>query len=113
MATEQLGLPLDGPARPTQVPDQGAGRRISQVALASLDLPRLQRLMLAAVVQNPGSTMDELGDWLRAHHRDASAWACSTLSGRLNDLSRAGLAFRRGTRPGRSGRPQGRWWPRP
>lgn len=110
---EQLGLALGGAPTTTPVPDQGAGRRISQVALASLDLPRLQRLMLEAVVRNPGANSDQLGAWLVRHHRDASAWTCATRSGRLNDLSRAGLIFRRGSRPGNSGRAQGCWFPRP
>lgn len=113
MASSQLGLALDGPATPTPVRDQGQGRRISQVAYASLDLSRLQRLMLEAVTANPGECSDGLGDWLSRHHGGASAWTSATTAARLNELGKAGLAFRRGTRPGRSGRPQGCWFPRP
>jgi hypothetical protein len=112
---DQLGLDFTNNPPRTQVRDQGKGRAISQVALASLDLPRLEGLVLEAIEAHPlsGASMDELGEWLRKRHRDASAWTCATLSGRLNGLAKRGLAFRRGTRPGRSGRPQGVWFGRP
>ncbi len=111
--SEQLGLPLDGPAPPAKVPDQGQGRRISQVALASLDLPRLEACVLDALRALGDGTMDELAAWLRTNRRDASAWSVASMSGRLNGLAKRGLIFRRGRRPGISGRPQGVWLPRP
>lgn len=110
---EQLGLALDGTAVSTPVRDRGEGRRISARAHETLDLPRLEGLVLEAIAANPGGTMDQLAAWLQDHHREASAWACSTMSARLNMLGRRGLAFRRGTNPGRSGRQQARWWPKP
>lgn len=111
--TEQLALGFDATPAPTPIPDRGRGRAISRAALDTLDLPRLEALVLEAIAAVPGSTMDALGTWLQREHRDASAWTCATLSGRLNGLGKRGLAFRRGTAPGRSGRQQARWWPRP